>query len=265
MSRVIAVIGGGFMGEALISGLLIDQENRVVVAEKSAARADYIRDSYGVAIADPEDAVAEANVVMVVVKPADVPAVLKGISPHLDSDATVVSLAAGVTLSTLSANLPEGTPVVRVMPNTPALVAEGMCAMSPSSECSDEARREVATLLRGLGKVVEVPESQQDAVTAVSGSGPAYVFAFVEALIDGGVLVGLPRATARELAIQTLVGSAALLKETGEHPAILRENVTSPGGTTAAALRQLEDKGFASAVLAAVEAARNRSRELSGQ
>jgi pyrroline-5-carboxylate reductase len=178
-------------------------------------------------------------------------------------DQLVVSLAAGITTAFVESRLPDGTAVVRVMPNTPALVDEGMAAVSAGSHCDEAHLREAEELMRSTGKVVRVPEKQQDAVTAISGSGPAYVFFVVESMIEAGVHLGLPRSTATELVVQTLVGSAKLLRETGEHPVVLRERVTSPGGTTAAALRLLENGKVRADFLAAIEAARDRSRELS--
>ena len=148
------------------------------------------------------------------------------------------------------------------MPNTPALVDEGMAAISPGSHCDDDHLAEAEALMASVGKVVRIPERQQDAVTAISGSGPAYIFFVVESMIEAGVHLGLPRATATELVVQTLVGSAKMLRETGTHPVVLREQVTSPGGTTAAALRELEIHKVRAAFLAAMEAARDRSREL---
>ena len=148
------------------------------------------------------------------------------------------------------------------MPNTPALVDEGMAAISPGSHCDEVHLAEAESLLASTGRVVRVPEKQQDAVTAISGSGPAYIFFVVESMIEAGVHLGLPRATASELVIQTLYGSAKMLRETGTHPVVLREQVTSPGGTTASALRELEIHKVRAAFLAAMEAARNRSREL---
>jgi pyrroline-5-carboxylate reductase len=148
------------------------------------------------------------------------------------------------------------------MPNTPALVDEGMAAISPGSHCDEEHLAEAEDLLASTGRVIRVPERQQDAVTAISGSGPAYIFFVVESMIEAGVHLGLPRSTATELVVQTLVGSATMLRETGTHPAVLREQVTSPGGTTASALRELETHRVRAAFLAAMEAARNRSREL---
>jgi pyrroline-5-carboxylate reductase len=184
------------------------------------------------------------------------------IAPHLRQGVLVVSLAAGITTGFLEARLPAGTPVVRVMPNTPALVDEGMAAVSPGSHCDEAHLEEAESLLRAVGKVVRVPERQQDAVTAISGTGPAYLFYVVESMIEAGVHLGLPRATAAELAIQTVYGAAKMLRETGEHPTVLREQVTSPAGTTAAAVRKLEEHGVRAAFLDALEAARNRSHEL---
>lgn len=173
-----------------------------------------------------------------------------------------MSLAAGITTAFIESRVPAGVAVVRVMPNTPALVDEGMAAISPGSHCDDEHLVEAESLMASCGKVLRVPEKQMDAVTAISGSGPAYVFYVVESMIEAGVHLGLPRATATELVVQTLVGSAVMLRETGTHPTVLREQVTSPAGTTAAALRELEVHKVRAAFLAAMEAARDRSREL---
>jgi pyrroline-5-carboxylate reductase len=197
-----------------------------------------------------------------VVKPQDMGAVLEEIGPAVRPGQLVVSLAAGITTAFLESRLPEGVPVVRVMPNTPALVDEGMAAIAPGSHCDDEHLAVAEALLGSTGRVLRVPERQMDAVTAISGTGPAYVFFVVESMIEAGVHLGLPRATATELVVQTLVGSAKMLRETGTHPVVLREQVTSPGGTTAAALRELEVHKVRAAFLAAMEAARNRSAEL---
>jgi pyrroline-5-carboxylate reductase len=172
----------------------------------------------------------------------------------------VVSLAAGITTSFIESRLPEGVAVVRVMPNTPALVDEGMAAISRGSHCDESHLEEAETLMASTGHVLRVPERQQDAVTAISGSGPGYLFFVVESMIEAGVHLGLPRGTATELVVQTMVGSAKLLRETGEHPTVLRERVTSPGGTTAAAIRELEDHKVRAAFLTAMEAARHRAR-----
>jgi pyrroline-5-carboxylate reductase len=189
-------------------------------------------------------------------------AVLDEIAPAVKPGQLVVSLAAGITTAFLESRLPDGVAVVRVMPNTPALVDEGMAAIAPGSHCDDDHLAVAEGLLGSTGRVLRVPEKHMDAVTAISGTGPAYVFFVVESMIEAGVHLGLPRATATELVVQTLVGSAKMLRETGSHPVVLREQVTSPGGTTAAALRELEVHKVRAAFLAAMEAARNRSAEL---
>ena len=259
-----AIIGAGVMGEMLLSGLVragrrVDQ---LLVGEKRPERARELEERYGVASVSNVEAAAKADTVALVVKPQDMAAVLEEIAPALRPGQLIVSLAAGITTAFIESRVPEGTAVVRVMPNTPALVDEGMAAISPGSHCGDAHLAEAEALLASTGRVVRVPEKQQDAVTAISGSGPAYIFFVVESMIEAGVHLGLPRATASELVIQTLYGSATMLRETGTHPSILREQVTSPGGTTASALRELEIHRVRAAFLAAMEAARDRSREL---
>lgn len=259
-----AVIGAGVMGETLLSGLVRAgrRVDRLLVGEKRADRARELEERYGVAVVSNIEAAAKADTVALVVKPQDMADVLAEISPSLRAGQLVVSLAAGITTSFIEARVPDGVAVVRVMPNTPALVDEGMAAISPGSLCSDAQLAEAESLLASVGRVVRIPERQQDAVTAISGSGPAYIFFVVESMIEAGVHLGLPRSTASELVIQTLVGSGKMLRETGTHPTVLREQVTSPGGTTASALRELEDHKVRAAFLAAMEAARDRSREL---
>ncbi|GAB2971498.1 pyrroline-5-carboxylate reductase [Nocardioides montaniterrae] len=259
----IAVIGAGMMGEALLAGLLRagHPAESVLVGEKRAERAAELTAAHGVRVVDNLEAAA-ADTILLVVKPQDVPAVLGEIAPSLRDGQLLISVAAGVTIAALEALVPEGVAVVRVMPNTPALVGQGMAALSPGSTCTDEQLSHATELLAAAGRAVVVPEKQQDAVTAVSGSGPAYVFLVAEAMIDAGVRLGLPRPVARELTVQTLLGAATMLSETGEHPAILRENVTSPGGTTAAALATLEAHGLRAAFLDALAAAHDRSVEL---
>ena len=263
---LVAVLGAGVMGETLLSGLLRSgrQAQDLVVAERRPERAAELAERYGVEVLDNAAAAAKADTLVLVVKPQDMAALLDEIAPHVRAGALVVSLAAGITTSFVEGRLPDGVPVVRVMPNTPALVDEGMAAVSPGSHCDEAHLCEAEVLMRSVGKVLRVPEKQQDAVTAVSGSGPAYIFFVVEAMIEAGVHLGLPRATANELVIQTVVGAAKMLRETGEHPVVLRENVTSPAGTTAAALRELEDHKVRAAFLTALEAARDRSRALAG-
>lgn len=260
----VAIHGAGVMGETLLSGLLRSgrRTDELLVAELRAERAAELRERYGVRVMSNREAAEQAETLVLVVKPQDVPGLLAEIAPVVRPSQTVVSLAAGITTELIESKLPEGVAVVRVMPNTPALVDEGMAAISGGTNCEERHLALAEGLLSSTGRVVRVPEKQQDAVTAISGSGPAYIFLVAEAMIEAGVHLGLPRPTATELVVQTLTGSAKLLRETGEHPALLRERVTSPGGTTAAALRELEDHKLRAAFLAAIEAARDRSHAL---
>jgi len=262
---LVAVLGAGVMGETVVSGLLRAgrQPDELMLSERRPERATELRERYGVEVVSNVEAAAKADTLLLVVKPQDMADLLDEIAPHLSGATLVVSLAAGITTAFVEARLPSGTPVVRVMPNTPALVDEGMSAISRGAHCDEDHLLEAEQLLSATGKVLRVPEKQQDAVTAISGSGPAYLFFVVESMIEAGVHLGLPRTTASELVVQTVVGSAKLLRETGEHPTVLREQVTSPGGTTAAAVRKLEDHKVRAAFLTAMEAARDRSRDLS--
>jgi pyrroline-5-carboxylate reductase len=264
----VAILGVGVMGETLLSGLIRAGRpvETLLVGEKRAERAVELRERYGVEVVTTNaDAVRVVDTVVVVVKPQDMGELLEEIAPELSPGQLVVSLAAGITTAFMEARLPEGVAVVRVMPNTPALVDEGMAAISAGSHCDADHLEMAESLLRATGRVLEVPEKQQDAVTAISGSGPAYLFFVVEAMIEAGVHLGLPRTTATDLVVQTVVGSAKLLRETGEHPTVLREQVTSPGGTTAAAIRELEDHKVRAAFLTAMKAACDRSHQLSGE
>ncbi len=260
----LAIIGAGVMGETLLSGLIRAGRNvgDLLVGEKRPERAAELEERYGVSVVGNVEAAQKADTLALVVKPQDMDDLLKEIAPAIRPGQLVVSLAAGITTAFLEARLAEGVAVVRVMPNTPALVDEGMAAISRGSHCDEQHLVEAESLMASIGRVIRVPEKQQDAVTAVSGSGPAYIFFVVEAMIEAGVHLGLPRATAAELVVQTVVGSAKLLRETGEHPVVLREQVTSPAGTTAAAVRELEDHKVRAAFLTALEAARDRSRAL---
>jgi pyrroline-5-carboxylate reductase len=260
----VAILGAGVMGETLLSGLLRAGRPAasLLVGEKRRERATELNERYGVEVVPNLDAARKADTVVVVVKPQDMGELLAEIAPELRPGQLVVSLAAGITTTYIESHLPDGVAVVRVMPNTPALVDEGMAAISRGSHCDEGHLAEAESLLASTGRVIRVPERQQDAVTAISGSGPAYLFFVVEAMIEAGVHLGLPRTTSTELVVQTVVGSAKLLRETGEHPTVLREQVTSPGGTTAAAIRQLEDHKVRAAFLTAMEAARDRSRAL---
>jgi len=260
----VSIIGVGVMGETLLSGLVRagTPASDLLVCEKRAERAQELTDKYGVAVTGDMARVAGSDTVALVVKPQDMGDVLDELGPHLRPGQLLVSLAAGITTAFVEERVPEGVAVVRVMPNTPALVDEGMAAISPGTHCDEQHLARAEKLLSATGRVVRVPEKQQDAVTAISGSGPAYLFFVVESMIEAGVHLGLPRTTATELVVQTVVGSAKLLRETGEHPTVLREQVTSPGGTTAAAIRELEDHKVRAAFITAMEAARNRSRDL---
>jgi pyrroline-5-carboxylate reductase len=263
--EIVAILGAGVMGETLLSGLLRAGRSArdVVITERRADRAAELADRYGVKVLDNAEAAAAADTVVLVVKPQDIAALLLEIRDVVGPDTLVVSIAAGITTAFVEQRLAEGVPVVRVMPNTPALVDEGMAAISPGSHCDAGHLHRAQALLSATGKVLQVPEYHQDAVTAISGSGPAYIFYVVEAMIEAGVLLGLPRVTSTELVVQTLYGAATMLKETGTHPTVLREQVSSPAGTTMAALRELDDHKVRAAFLTAMEAARNRSRELS--
>jgi pyrroline-5-carboxylate reductase len=263
----VAILGAGVMGETLLSGLLRAgrRPEELLITERRQDRADELRERYGVDVVTNIDAASKADTLVLVVKPQDMPELLAEISPAVRTSQTIVSLAAGITTGFIESRLPDGVAVVRVMPNTPALVDEGMAAISRGAHCDESQLVTAEGLLSATGKVVRVPEKQQDAVTAISGSGPAYIFFVVESMIEAGVHMGLPRSTATELVVQTVVGSAKLLRETGEHPAVLRERVTSPGGTTAAAVRELEDHKVRAAFLSAIEAARNRSRALAAE
>lgn len=262
----VAILGGGVMGETLLAALLASGRRPadLVVSEKLGGRADELRARHGVTVTDPAEAVVGAEVVIVAVKPQDVAALIEAIGPAVDPAATVVSLAAGIRTAAYEEGLPEGVAVVRAMPNTPALVREGMFGVSPGTACDGERLDAAVSLLEVGGRVVVVPEEQQDAVTAVSGSGPAYVFYLAEAMIDAGVEAGLDRATARALAEQTIRGSAALLAGSDDEPAELRRRVTSPNGTTHAAITTFDDHGVEAGLRAGVLAAARRSAELSG-
>ena len=260
----LAILGAGVMGETVLSGLVRAgwSPDRIIATDRRPLRQLELTARYGITVLENPEAAAAVDTVVLVVKPQDMTDLLAEIAPALRPGTLVVSLAAGVDTASIEAALPPGTPVVRVMPNTPAQVDEGMAAISPGSASTEEHLARVTEILSATGRVVALPERYQDAVTAISGSGPAYLFFVVEAMIEGGVHLGLPRDTATELVVQTMLGSAKLLRETGEHPTVLRERVTSPGGTTAAAIRQLEDHKVRAAFLSAIEAAHDRSRDL---
>jgi pyrroline-5-carboxylate reductase len=283
MARI-AIIGGGSIGEALLSGLLRAgrQVKDLVVAERMPERAKHLGDTYSVRVASVRDAVENATFVVVAVKPADVESVMAELAraaaaAEIDSAEQVfVTVAAGITITYFESKLPAGTPVVRAMPNAAALVGAGVTALAKGRFVTEPQLEEVSALFDSVGGVLTVPESQMDAVTALSGSGPAYFFLMVEALVDAGVAAGLSRPVATDLTTQTMAGSAAMLLERMDSDravegeamradttaAQLRATITSPGGTTAAALRELERGGLRAAVDAAVQAAKRRSEQL---
>ncbi|MGY1641151.1 pyrroline-5-carboxylate reductase [Geodermatophilus sp. SYSU D00703] len=259
----LAIIGGGKIGEALLSGLVRrGGTDGILVCERHPERAAELAERYGVPAVGLEEAAARARVLLLAVKPQDIGTLLGRLTDLVDPGHLVVSVAAGVPTATIEAALSDGVPVVRVMPNTPALVDEGMSVLSAGAHADDAHLDEAETLLAAVGRVRRVPEYQQDAVTALSGSGPAYFFYLVEAMIDAGILLGLQRDLAADLIVQTALGSAVMLRDSGEHPVQLREAVTSPGGTTIAAIRELERHGVRAALIAAIEAAHARSVEL---
>lgn len=260
----VAVLGAGKLGEALLSGMLrggIPAE-RLLLTARRGERARELTARYGVRAVTNAEAAAAAGVLMVTVKPQDIDVLLDELEPVTDARTLVVSFAAGIPTTYYGKRLSGGVPVVRVMTNTPVVVDAAMSAISPGGSATEEHLRRTEELLAGVGKVVRVPESQQDAVTALSGSGPAYFYYLVEAMTDAGILLGLPRAVAHELIVQTALGAALMLRDSGLPPVLLREAVTSPAGTTINAIRELENHRVRAALITAIEAARDRSREL---
>lgn len=267
MTRI-AVVGGGRIGEALISGLREagTQPQDIVVVEAVEARAAELSRKYNILATGLDIGCEGADVIVVAVKPADVPAVVDRIGDAISDsvhESIVVSLAAGVPTEMLENTLSAGSPVVRVMPNTAMLVGEGVSAVCKGRFARDEHLKQVVAVMESVGLVVVVDEPQMDAVTSVSGSGPAYFFLLAEAMVDAAVEQGLPRPVAMQLALGTARGAGAMLAAGGDGPVELRAAVSSPGGTTAAAIRRLEAGGYRSAVADAMEAAATRSRQLS--
>lgn len=265
MTERIAIIGGGKIGEALLAGLIGSGKptKDLVVAERDEQRADELADEYGVLVTDLTNAVEAAQYVFIAVKPDGVEAVLRSLASaedNAEAERVTVSLVAGLPLSRYEQALQAGSPVIRVMPNTPMLVNEAMSVVAAGRHVDDGQLAAVVKLLEAVGKVAVVPEKQMDAVTAVSGSGPAYVFLVAEAMIDAGVALGLTRAQASEMAIQTIRGAGILLSDAGMSPVDLRAAVTSPGGTTAEAIRELEGNGLRAAFYDATRAAAAHSQ-----
>lgn len=270
MTIKFGMIGGGIMGEALLSRLVSKgsyQPSEILVSEPNSQRRLFLAQQYGVGVtADNRAAACATEILFLAIKPQVFETVVSDLAGTLSSfpeemAPLVVSILAGTPLAKLEAGFP-GWPVIRAMPNTPATVGAGISAITPGSKVKPSHLKTAHQILEVVGDVVEVPESMMDAVTGLSGSGPAYVTILVEALTDGGVYAGLPRPIAARLALQTVLGTATLLQETKMHPAELKDRVTSPGGTTIAGLAQLEKAGFRSALIEAVKAAALRSQEL---
>ncbi|AZA14487.1 pyrroline-5-carboxylate reductase [Corynebacterium choanae] len=268
MTNTVAIIGGGKIGEALLAGLIAGDTDpaTIRVTNRREDRNETLSDTYGVtALTDNKQAVTDADVVFLCVKPYATAEVLAEIAETLDDndqDTVVVSMAAGIPLATLEDVVSAGTAIVRVMPNTPMLVQRGMSAVAPGRFVTEEQLDTITTMLETVGQVAVVEESEMDVVTALSGSSPAYFFLFAESLIEAGVSHGLTRELARELVVTTLEGAGTMLRESEEEPASLRADVSSPGGTTVAAVRALEEHGIRAACYRAVDACAQRSKEL---
>ena len=261
----LAVIGGGRMGEAIVGGLVAADayaRDTITVAEPSATRREALAAAHGVrTVADGREAL-PADIVLLAVKPQVIDGVVCSLASAVTPGTLVVSIAGGITCARLESMLPAGTAVVRVMPNTPALVRQGMAIVSGGGEATDEQVERVRAMFAAVGETIVLEEKHQDAATAISGCGPAYVAIFIDALARAGVRQGLTREIAQSLAAQTLRGTVELLERTGQHPEQLVDGVASPGGSTIAAVEQLEAGGFRSAISCAVEAAVKRSKEL---
>jgi pyrroline-5-carboxylate reductase len=261
----IGIIGGGNMAEALVKGLIHGglPAGDIVVSEPNDQRRNFMAEHYGVqAQIENRDVVEFADTVVLAIKPQIVDEVLSGIARALTGDKLLISILAGVATQTLEAFVDGNLRVIRAMPNTPALVGQGAAGLCPGRFATRDDLMVARKLFETVGTVQLVSEEQMDAVTGLSGSGPAFVFTFIEALADGGVQEGLRRDVAQALAVQTVLGAALLVKESGEHPALLRDKVCSPGGTTITAIRVLEERGMRAMLMEAVGSATRRSREL---
>jgi pyrroline-5-carboxylate reductase len=262
----VAILGAGKIGESLLSGLLSSgwrAPEEIVVTSRRAERVNELVERYGVrGTTSNAEAVPGVEVIVVAVKPQDFDILLGEIGPVVAEGQTVLSVAAAIPTAAIEARLPAGVPVVRSMPNAPSTVHEGIAGICAGAHADEEHLALAEEVLRHLGAVVRVPERYMDAVTAVSGSGPAYFALLAEAMIEAGILLGLTRETSTQLVVQTMLGAAKLLRDEDMHPVELREMVTSPGGTTIRAIRELEQAGVRAAFLNAIQAAMERSREL---
>ena len=260
----IAIIGGGRIGEALLSGLLSSGWGDIVVTSRREDRVAELRERYDVeATTSNPDAVKGAALVVLAVKPQDIEALLAEIGALVSAEQTVLTVAAAIPTASIEAHIADGVPVVRAMPNSPSTVHEGMAGLAAGSHAGEPQLALAEEALSHLGRVVRVPESAMDAITAVSGSGPAYFALLAEAMIEAGILLGLSREISTTLVVQTMLGTAKQLRDEKMHPVELRESVTSPGGTTIAAIRELEQAGVRAAFLNAIQAAMTRAQELS--
>lgn len=267
MDKKIAFIGGGRMGEALIKGVLESKlygKDNISVSDTSAERLDFLKKSYGLkTFGDNREMIAEANIILLCVKPQGIDKVLENIADMCGLNKLIISIAAGITIAAIKNWLPgEKGRVIRVMPNTPAMIGEGMSAISGSQGVTDEDIAEAMAIFGAVGKAVVVKEEMMDAVTGLSGSGPAFIYMVIESMADAGVKLGLARDVANLLAAQTVKGAAEMALNSGRHIGELRDMVVSPGGTTIAGLYALEKKGLKEAMMSAVEEAAKRSMEL---
>jgi len=262
----IGFIGAGAMAEALIKGLIGSKSvipEEINCSDISEQRLDYIHKTYGAVVHKNNLKVVESSeVIILAVKPHTIREVVVEIRDAITPEKMILSVAAGISTAAIEAWLGKEIPVVRVMPNTPCLVAEGVSAICPGKYAGKRHEDISKKLLGPVGSVVEVPEKLMNAVTALSGSGPAYIYLIIEALVDAGVALGLPRETAEELAVKTTIGAARMVSETGEHPAVLKGKVMSPGGTTAAALQELEAGKIRATLFKALKAACEKAHEM---
>lgn len=267
MNKIIGFIGSGNMGNAMIGGIvsskLVPSDN-IIVADLNEKQLAKVKETYGVnTTTDNLDVAKKADIIVLSIKPHIYPIVIEGIKNDVKEDAIIVVIAAGKNIEDTQEAFGRKIKVVKVMPNTPAMVGEGMAAINPSKEVSKEELEEIISIFESFGEAEVVNGALMDAVTAVSGSSPAYVYMFIEALADGAVLEGMPRDMAYKFAAQAVLGSAKMVLETGLHPGKLKDNVCSPGGTTIEAVATLEEKGFRHAVMAAVKKCADKSREMS--
>ncbi|MFH2013248.1 MAG: pyrroline-5-carboxylate reductase [Pseudomonadota bacterium] len=262
----IGFIGSGNMAEAIIKGVIragIVSPKNIVSSDVSEDRMRLFRDSFGIITTSSNlELISKTEIIVLAIKPQTIGSMLSEIVETVDNSKLVISIAAGVTLKYIEGSLKTGSRVIRVMPNTPALVGEGVTAISPGSKATKDDLNIANNIFDAVGKTVVIEEKHMDAVTGLSGSGPAYVFLIIDALIDAGVKVGLDRETSKNLAVQTVFGSAKMILETGETPSQLRDRVTSPGGTTITGLNVMEAGKLRAVIIDAVEAATNRSKEL---